>query len=125
MQFLLEKLASHISSHVELPLSQHERGIVAVTKKFSRVDKSLPDEVRCACFETRLVGLSAAARRWLIFLRCIHVCVPFVLIESDVSITIECEYGSNCGQFHAREMVAIVAHSAQQVLKISRLRCVT
>ena len=34
MLFLLEKLASRISSHVELSLSQHDRGVVAHTKKF-------------------------------------------------------------------------------------------
>ena len=121
--WILEKLAFRISSHVKLPLSQHDRGVVALTKKFSYEDKSLPGEVSCACAETRLLGVSVAARRWLIFLHCSHVCVPFVLIGSDVFISIECKYGINCDQFHAREIVAIVARSEKQVLNIAGLRC--
>jgi hypothetical protein len=73
MLFLLEKLASRISSHVELPLSQHGRGVVSHTKESFREDKSLPGKVSCACTETRLLGLSVAARRWLIFLNCSHI----------------------------------------------------
>ena len=65
MLFLLEKLASCISSPVDLPLSQHDRGVVAHTKKCFREDKSLPGKVSCACTETRLLCVSVAARRWL------------------------------------------------------------
>ena len=44
-----------------------------------------------------------------------------VLIENTISISIECENGINFDQFLAREMVAIVARSAKQVLKIAGL----
>ena len=121
MLFLLEKLASRISSHVELSLSQHDRGVVAHTKKFFREDKGLPGEVSCFCTETQLLG--AAARRWFIFLHCSHVCGPIVLIENRISISIECEGGIEFGQLLARKMVAIVARSEKQILKKARLRC--
>ena len=58
MLFLLEKLASRISSHVELDLSQHDRGVVALTKKFFREGKSFPGEVSCAFADIGLLGVA-------------------------------------------------------------------
>ena len=88
-------------------------------------DESLPGEVSCACAETRLLGVSVAARRLLIFLYCNHVCGSVGLIENNISISIECENGNSFGQLLARKMVAIVVRTAKQVLKNARLRCGT
>ena len=94
MLFFLESLASRISSHVKLPHSQEARGVKAILKEFSREDKSLPGQVGCACAETRLLGVSFAVRRWLIFLHCKNVRGPFGLIKSNISISIECAKAS-------------------------------
>ena len=75
----------------------------------------LPDEVSCACTETQL-GVLAAARQWLIFLHCSHVCGPTVLIENNISIRIECENGINFGQSLARDIAAMVARSEKVFL---------
>ena len=50
-----------------------------------------------------------------------HVCGPIVLIENNISISIECENGINFSQFLAREMVAVVARREKQVLEKARL----
>ena len=58
MLFFLEKLAFRIGSHVELPLSQHDRSVVVLTKKFFREDKSLPGEVSCAFADIGLLDVA-------------------------------------------------------------------
>ena len=58
MLFLLEKLVPYISSQVELPLSQHDRGVVTLAKEFFGEDKSVPGEVSCVFADIGLLGVT-------------------------------------------------------------------
>ena len=58
MLFFLESLASRISSHVKLPLSQQARGVRAIPKEIGRDDERLSGEVRSAFADIGLLGVT-------------------------------------------------------------------